>query len=284
MTSFDGDVELGVPALGQRQVAGLRAVRVRERPGELDADDLDLERVRAGVAVLREHDRADDRDRGHEHGRDRRPGDLEPRVAVGRRPVRVVVRAGRGTSRPSRREPRRRPRRRRSRSRSRTRRRSRCAAASLPAATGSHGITSATAVVIAAASNPEQPELDERTPAHPRVEGYCNARGGASHHGDPGRIRSCASWTRFGTLSDHPHLIDRPCARQRTSVGPPTGSVVGIAVPRMSSAGAARPAAAVTTSWTPRRLATRPRARVGRGCGTLRSADGVIAATFDRHR
>ena len=46
------------------------------------------------LLVLRQHDRADDRDRGHERGRDRRPDDLEARVAVRRRAVLVVVGAG----------------------------------------------------------------------------------------------------------------------------------------------------------------------------------------------
>ena len=43
------------------------------------------------MRVLGEDDRADDRDRRHEHGRDRRPDDLELRVPVRRRAVGEVV-------------------------------------------------------------------------------------------------------------------------------------------------------------------------------------------------
>src|SRR5207247_1239349 len=74
--------------------------RVVEAPGELlrrHVHDERPERIRGGrgvrqVLVLREHDCADDRDRGDECGRDRRPDDLEPGVPVDRRAVRVLVR------------------------------------------------------------------------------------------------------------------------------------------------------------------------------------------------
>jgi hypothetical protein len=65
--------------------------RVREAPRELLAGHVDPERVGAGVPILGEDDRADDRDRDHEHRRDGRPGDLEPGVAVDRLSVGVVV-------------------------------------------------------------------------------------------------------------------------------------------------------------------------------------------------
>ena len=64
---------------------------VHELPRELLPDGLHLERVVARVGVSREHDRADDPDRGDENRRHGRPEDLEPGVPVDRRPVAVVV-------------------------------------------------------------------------------------------------------------------------------------------------------------------------------------------------
>ena len=55
-----------------------------------------------GVVVARQDDRRDDRHRGDERERDRRPRNLEPGVSVNRRAVGVVVGRRRGTSRTSR--------------------------------------------------------------------------------------------------------------------------------------------------------------------------------------
>ena len=52
---------------------------------------LDVDRVARGFAVLGEHDRARDRDHGHEDGRNRGPQDLEARVAVDGSAVGLVV-------------------------------------------------------------------------------------------------------------------------------------------------------------------------------------------------
>ena len=93
ITSRERSVSSTVRSTGRTSCPDVNFVvaRVLERPGELLRGDLDPERVRAGVVVLGEHDRADDRDRGDEDRRDRRPDDLEPGVPVDRRAVRVVV-------------------------------------------------------------------------------------------------------------------------------------------------------------------------------------------------
>ena len=86
--------QLHRPVDGQHELAGddLVGAGVPELPGELLRGHGDAKRVRAGVVVLGEHDRADDRDRGHQDRRDRRPDDLEAGVPVDRRPVRLVLR------------------------------------------------------------------------------------------------------------------------------------------------------------------------------------------------
>ncbi len=65
---------------GKHELAGgdLGLAGILELPRELLSGDGDPDRVRARVVVLREHDRADDGDRGDEHRGDRRPDDLEP--------------------------------------------------------------------------------------------------------------------------------------------------------------------------------------------------------------
>jgi len=83
--------ELDVPVDRHPELPEGLSVRIRELPRELLPRHLDDERVRPGVAVLREHDRADDRDRGHEHERDRGPDDLERRVPVDGRAVGEVA-------------------------------------------------------------------------------------------------------------------------------------------------------------------------------------------------
>ena len=89
-----GELDGAVDRQHQLAARDVAVAGVGEAPGELRRGDVDLERVRADVVVLGEHDRADDRDRRHEHGRHSGPGDLEPGVAVDRRAVAVVVRRG----------------------------------------------------------------------------------------------------------------------------------------------------------------------------------------------
>ena len=68
-------------------------VRVLEAPGELLREHLDRHRVRARVAVLGEHDGADDADRDHEDRRARPSTTISrPGVPVDRRAVRLVLR------------------------------------------------------------------------------------------------------------------------------------------------------------------------------------------------
>ena len=87
----------------------LAAVRVlvEEGPGELLADDADLER-RVGRRLLdvRQHDVGVGAERDEQDRRDRGPDDLEPRVAVDRRAVEVLLaRAACGSARRSRGRP-----------------------------------------------------------------------------------------------------------------------------------------------------------------------------------
>ena len=79
---------------GRRSIPVATPFGYSKLPRELLRRDPDAERVGAGAVVLREHDRARDADHDHEHRRDRRPDDLDPRVAVDRRAVGVVVGLG----------------------------------------------------------------------------------------------------------------------------------------------------------------------------------------------
>ena len=88
-------VHLQLDGLAERQ-AQLRdsqafVLRIAECPGELLGQHVHLQVLLRNVAILGERDRADDGDRGHEHSRHRRPGDLEGGVAVNRSAVGVVV-------------------------------------------------------------------------------------------------------------------------------------------------------------------------------------------------
>ena len=84
-----GHFELDRSVQRKHELTGAKVslVGVLESPGELLGEHLDLHRVRAGVAVLREHDGAHDADRDHEDCRNDRPDNLETRVTVDRRAV-----------------------------------------------------------------------------------------------------------------------------------------------------------------------------------------------------
>ena len=69
-----------------------------KRQANCCAKTLIVDRVRAGVAVLREHDGADHADRDDEDRRDDRPDDLEPGVPVDRAARPTRPRAATGTS------------------------------------------------------------------------------------------------------------------------------------------------------------------------------------------
>ena len=81
------ELEDRVAVDGQAQHPVVRPFGYSKRHANCCAVTLDAERVAAGAVVLREHDRAGDADHDHEERRDRRPDDLEPRVAVDRRAV-----------------------------------------------------------------------------------------------------------------------------------------------------------------------------------------------------
>ena len=69
ITSSECSVSFTGPVDRQHELAGddLVVAGVLELPRELLRGHRDAKRVRACVVVLGEHDRADDRDRGHEH-------------------------------------------------------------------------------------------------------------------------------------------------------------------------------------------------------------------------
>ena len=144
-------------------------VRVPEGPGELlrvtltCSAFLPARRSRARTIALTIADR------GHEHGRDRRPDDLEPRVAVDRRAVGVVV--GRGPELDDRveRAPRRRARRSTMQIAVVNQKTKSIRSASFEASGGSHGRKSATAVGDRRRDDADREQGERWSPCAPRA-------------------------------------------------------------------------------------------------------------------